>query len=232
MTQASATTVHLSARSFLAGVGAKLENIQLFLPIHSQVKIGQKTVKDSPTEKLYDGFIGLLCGAKGMVEVNKLVRSDSGLQQAFGRTRCAEQSVIQETLDASDAENVSQMRQAIDEIYRAHSQGYRHDYDQQLQILDIDMSGQPCGPKADFATKGYFAGKRNRKGRQLGRVLATRYNEIACDRTFEGTVQLTKALQPLMRATEQTLALEDDAAKRARTLVRVDSGGGSRKDID
>ena len=27
--------------------------------------MAQKTVKDSPTEKLYDGFIGLLCGAKG-----------------------------------------------------------------------------------------------------------------------------------------------------------------------
>ena len=213
-------------------MGAKLESIQLFSPIHEQVKIQQKTVKDSPSEKLYDGFIGLLCGAKGMVEVNKLVRSDSGLQQAFGRERCAEQSVIQETLDASDAQSVGQMHQAMDEIYRAHSQGYGHDYQQQMQILDVDMSGQACGPKAAFATKGYFAGKRNRRGRQLGRVLATHYNEVVCDRTFAGTVQLTKALQPLISATEQTLGIEQAAEKKARTLVRVDSGGGSRKDID
>ena len=143
MNQASAAKSHLSARSFLAGVGANLASIGLFSPIHERVKIPQKTVKDSPTEKLYDGFIGLLCGAKGMVEVNKLVRSDSGLQQAFGRARCAEQSVIQETLDASDAENVSQMRQAIDLIYRAHSQGYHHDYEKQMQVLDVDMSGHP-----------------------------------------------------------------------------------------
>jgi len=47
-----------------------------------------------------------------MVEVNKLVRSDRGLQQAFGRSRCAEQSVIQETLDASIAENVSELHHA------------------------------------------------------------------------------------------------------------------------
>ena len=232
LNQASEQSVHLSARSFLAGVGAKIKRIGLFSPIHEQVKVPQKTVKDSPTEKLYDGFIGLLCGAKGMVEVNKLVRSDSGLQQAFGRARCAEQSVIQETLDASDEESVSQMHQAIDEIYRAHSQGYGHDYEKQLQILDVDMSGHPCGPKAAFATKGYFAGKRNRRGRQLGRVLATHYNEVVCDRTFEGTVQLTKALQPLISATEQTLEIEHSAHQRARTLVRVDSGGGSRKDID
>lgn len=183
-------------------------------------------------QKLYDGFIGLLCGASGVVEVNKLVRSDRGLQQAFGRDRCAEQSVIQQTLDASSGQNVAQMHQAMDEIYRLHSQGYRHDYTQQLQLLDVDMSGQPCGPKAVFATKGYFAGKRNRKGRQLGRVLATHYDEVVCDRTFEGSVQLTKALQPLMQATEKTLEIDQSAEKRSRTLVRVDSGGGSHKDID
>lgn len=232
MSDASKQSVYLSARTFLAGVGSKLKNLDLFGPIAEHVKINQKTVKDSPVEKLYDGFIGLLCGAKGMVEVNKLVRSDPGLQQAFGRSRCAEQSVIQETLDASTAENVSEMYQAMDQIYRQHSQGYGHDYQQTLQILDVDMSGHPCGPKASFATKGYFAGKRNRKGRQLGRVLATRYDEVVCDRTFEGTVQLTKALQPLLQATEQTLELAQSPKKRARTLVRVDSGGGCLKDIN
>ena len=50
------------------------------------------------------------------------------------------------------------------------------------------MSGHPCGPKAVFPTKGYFAGKRNRQGRQLGRVLMTHYDEVVCDRTFEGIV--------------------------------------------
>ena len=150
--------------------------------------------------------LSVYCAArKGMVEVNKLVRSDSGLQQAFGRARCAEQSVIQETLDASDeaasARCTSNGSRSTGRTVRAMAMTMR----KQLQILDVDMSGHPCGPKATFATKGYFAGKRNRRGRQLGRVLATHYNEVVCDRTFEGTVQLTKALQPLISATEQTL---------------------------
>ncbi len=92
-----------------------------------------------------------------MVEINKSVRPDEGLQRAFGREACAEQSVGQETLDACDSENVTQMEQAMDEIYCQYSQGYQHNYQQALQILDVDMSGQPCGPKAAFATKGYFA---------------------------------------------------------------------------
>ena len=232
LSNASEASQHLSPRSFLAGIGAKLNGLNLFLPIAERVKIGQKTVKDSPVEKLYDALINILCGAGGMVEVNKRVGSDAGLQRAFGRARCAEQSVIQETLDASSAENVEQMESAVDEIYQQHSVGYRHDYDHQLQILDTDMSGQPCGSKAAFATKGYFAGKRNRRGRQLGRVLATRYGEVVTDRTFPGTVQLTGALQPLLQAAEKTLGLDQSPEKRARTLIRVDSGGGSRDDIN
>ncbi len=92
------------------------------------------------------------------------------------------------------------------------------------------MSGMPCGPKAAFASKGYFAKQRNRRGRQLGRVLATRYEEVVVDRLFDGTTQLTRALQPLMQAAEQTLAL--DERKRARTLVRIDAGGGSLDDVN
>ena len=65
------------------------------------------------------------------------------------------------------------MRHAIDAIYRRHSRGYRHDSAQSLQVLDADMRGMPCGKKAAFATKGSFANQRNRRGRQVGRVLAT-----------------------------------------------------------
>jgi len=49
------------------------------------------------------------------------------------------------------------MQHAMDRIYRQHSQGFGHDYQASFQVLDVDMSGLPCGPKAAFATKGYFA---------------------------------------------------------------------------
>ena len=194
-----------SARAFLAGLGAKIKALDIFAPITQRVTIAQKTVKDKPSEKLYDGFIAILCGAKGIVEVNKLVRSDRGVQHAFGRNRCAEQSVIQETLNASNVENVKQMEAAMNEIYRQHSLGYQHDYQKQIQVLDLEMTGQPCGPKAAFATKGYFASKRNRRGRQVGRVLSSHYEEIVVERVFAGKVQLTGALQPLLQEAEKTV---------------------------
>ncbi len=223
-------TKHFTGCASLAAVGVKLRQLDLFGPIRQSVQIAQKTVKHTPIEKLYDAFISRLPGAHGLVEINTRLRADPALQTAFGRSRCAEQSVVQETLDACTAENVKQMEQAMDSIYRQHSQGYRHAYAQQYQILDVDMSGMPCGPKAAFASKGYFAKQRNRRGRQLGRVLATRYEEVVTDRLFDGTTQLTKALQPLMQAAEQTLEL--DESKRERTLVRVDAGGGSLDDVN
>jgi hypothetical protein len=122
------------------------------------------------------------------------------------------------------------MRQAIAEIYREHSQGYSHNYQADYQILDVDMSGMPCGPKAAFATKGYFAKQRNRRGRQLGRVLASLYGEVVADQLFDGKTQLVKALQPLMQQAEEVLQL--DESKRARTIVRLDSGGGSLEDVN
>ena len=224
------TTKHFSPTASLAAIGVKLNQLDVFGPIRTQVQIGQKTVKHTPIDKLYDAFISLLAGAHGLVEINTRLRTDPGLQRAFGRSACAEQSVVQETLDACTAENVTQLQHALNEIYRQHSQSVQHDYQASFHLLDVDMSGLPCGPKAAFATKGYFAGQYHRRGRQVGRVLATQYEEVVVDRLFAGNVQLIKALQPLVEAAETTLQL--DAAKRARTIIRVDAGGGTRDDLN
>lgn len=76
--QGKVSETYYSARAFLAGLGAKVKALNIFAPIAQGVTIAQKKVKDTPSDKLYDGFIAILCGAKGIVEVNKLLRSDPG----------------------------------------------------------------------------------------------------------------------------------------------------------
>src|SRR5947199_7807243 len=110
------TTKSFTGCASLAALGLKLRQINLFGPIRDKVQIKQKTVKDTPIDKLHDGFISLLAGAHGLVEINTRLRSDVALQRAFGRDRCAEQSVVQQTLDACTPENVSEMEQALDNI--------------------------------------------------------------------------------------------------------------------
>ncbi len=63
-----------------------------------------------------------------MVAINTRLRPDAGVQRAFGRSGWAEQSVVQQTLDACTSENVQQMEHALLQLYRQHSHGYRHDY--------------------------------------------------------------------------------------------------------
>jgi hypothetical protein len=224
------TKRHMTSRSALLALGLKFSQLEMFQPVMEQVQIQQKTVKDTPGEKLLDGLLTILAGGKGMVEANKRVRPDVALQRAFGRQRCAEQSVISETLDACDEENVKQMQSAMSEIYRRHSLAYRHDYEQDWQLLDVDMSGQPCGEKAAFATSGYFAKQRNRRGRQLGRVLASWYEEIVIDRLYAGRTVLPAVLQELVLAAAAVLEL--DESRRQRTILRVDSHGGSQDDVN
>jgi hypothetical protein len=221
---------YFSSHASLAALGRKVKQRKVFEPIVQQVKIAQKTVKYSPAEKLLDAFITLLAGGQGLVEVNKRLKADVGLQRAFGRMGCAEQSVVQETLDACTGENVLQMHQALETIFRRESQTYRHDYQLDWQVLDADMTGRPCGKKAKFASKGYFAKQRNRRGRQEGYVIGTWYEEIVVERLFDGTTQLNRGFRPLIEATEQVLAL--DEGKRSRTILRIDSGGGSVEDIN
>src|SRR3954452_13206057 len=220
-----------TAHASLAALGVRLRQLDLFGPVRERVRIPQKTVRHTPAEKLYDALIALLAGAHGLIEINHLLPADPALQAAFGRPACAEQSVVQDTLDACTAENVTQLEAALAAIYRRHGQGYRHDYARAWQILDVDLSGLPRGKKAALATSGYFARPRTRQGRQLGRVLATRYHEVVVDQLFSGTTQLNTALLPLLLAAEQTLELDEarrqrtlelDEARRQRTLVRVD----------
>ena len=110
---------------------------------------------------------------------------------------------MQDTLDGCTSENVEQMQAAMQMILQRHSQSYPHDYQWNWQVLDADMTGRPCGKKANFASKGYFAKQRNRRGRQEGYVIATWYEEIIVEQLFAGTTQLNKALPGLIETAEQ-----------------------------
>jgi len=180
-----------------------------------EVQFKQKTVKHTPADKRTDAFIAILAGAHGLAEITIRVRAAKALQLAFGRQGCAEQSVVQETLDRCTPENVEQMHRALDEIFRARSLAYRHDYDVGLQLIDLDLTGLTCGPKAERATKGFFH-HQGRYGRQMGRAVAALYGKVIVDRLCPGNVQLNTTLTDLVEAMEQTLDL--DEPKRSRTV--------------
>lgn len=219
-----------SARASLVALGLRFQQMGIWPIVMEQVHIRQKVLKHQPTDKLLDAFINILAGGGGLVETNTRVRPDKAIQRAFGRADCAEQSTISDTLNACDGENVHQMRAAISLILRQQGRCYGHNYAQEWQLLDIDMTGMPAGRQGEGVSKGYFAQAKNQRGRQLGRVLATRYEEVVVDRLYDGKRQLNKSLAELLTSAEAVLELT--ASQRRQTIVRVDGGGGQDDDIN
>jgi hypothetical protein len=222
--------IKVSARASLVVIGFWFQQQGIWSMIEERVKIKQKMHKYRANEKLLDCFLNILAGGHGLYETNLRIRPDCAVQQAFGRGGCAEQSTISDTLNACQVCDVAAMRQAMTQILRQHGHSYRHDYEQHWQLLDVDMTGMPAGRQGEGVTKGYFAGEKNRRGRQLGRVLATWYDELVVDLLYDGKRQLDRSLVELVEFAEEVLTL--DAGKRLRTILRIDGGGGDDDNIN
>lgn len=221
---------YYTPRAGLCALGGKLQALRFFEPIERQVKIQQKSVKHHPIDKLKDGFIGMLAGISGLYLTDKVVRADPALQLAFGRTACAQQATVHDTLQACRPDNVAQLRMAFIEVFRQHSRICRHDFDQQLLILDLDLSGERTSQRAEQATKGYFAGHRNAYGRQHGRMLAAQHDEIVVDRLYSGSTHLSSVMVAVIEEAEDVLNLSPE--QRQQVVIRIDAAGGGEERID
>src|SRR3954449_1424343 len=102
-------TTMTTGRASLCDLGEYLRRHCFFAPLREQVQVPQKTVRHRPIDKVLDGLLGILCGAKTISQSNGTIRLEPAVQRAFGRTGCAEQSTIARTLQASTAETVDQL---------------------------------------------------------------------------------------------------------------------------
>jgi len=219
-----------SPRASLAALGSFFRRTHLWDEVARHVHIRQKTLVHTPPDKLLDCLIGILAGARGVVEVNQRVRSSPALQRAFGRRACAEQSTLSQTLNRCSGENVLQLRLALALGFRAHSQAYRHVYSRRHQRLEVDIMGMPAGRQGEGVEKGHFSDQHYRRGRQLGRVQASLYDEIVSEQLYRGKIQLEKNLLELVDGAAEVLQLTPE--ERERTVVRVDGGGGTDANLN
>ena len=219
-----------SAHASLALIAEWTKSNHIWETLSASVHIRQKTIKHSPHEKMADLLINIWAGGERIADVNNRLRTDEGLQRLFGRRSCAEQSTISETINATSAENISEMEGFMKQVYREHSLSYRHDYEKNWLLLDVDLTGMLAGKTAQGSEKGYFSGERNGRGRQVGRVYASQYDEIVNEQLYPGKVQLEASLLGLVKMTENKLNSNENLRKR--TILRIDGGGGTDKNID
>ena len=222
-----------SDHALLCLIGHKCQKDNLLAPLHRLVEIDQKTVEHSPTDKLQDCLLSIMQGAEAVYQINTLLKSDPAVSKAFGRERCADQSTIQETLSACTFANVQQMQEVLKEIFATNSRASAHDYTKGPLILDIDITGLPCGRHLEGAEKGYFAGfKGGTTGRQLYRVSASQYDEIVYQKVCPGNIGSAQlaVFKQVIEASWQVLKLS--AMSKGQVLIRLDSGYGTTEIIN
>jgi hypothetical protein len=92
-----ALSYRFSPRATWAALGIRLQGLHLCRPVRARVHSAPKTITHTPVQQVYDAFMAVLAGAHDLVEINKRLRSDPGLQAAFNRQSCAEPSVVHDT---------------------------------------------------------------------------------------------------------------------------------------
>lgn len=142
----------------LAALLAHYQQNQVFKPLH-HVHVGMKSRDFTPYDKLEQVIVSILAGCQTLSEVNQKLKPERSLAWVGGWSSFADQSGLSRTLDTLTLMNIEQMRQAGTEIWRTHSQTVTHDWRGYLW-LDFDLSGLPCGKRAEASQKGYFSGKK------------------------------------------------------------------------
>ena len=90
-----------SPNASLAAMAPMIEAKGIFSAIHQHVVVPQKSIEYRPSDKLVLVILSMLSGNQTISDVNWTLRVDKPLLMAFGYTKCPDQSVLQDTLNAA-----------------------------------------------------------------------------------------------------------------------------------
>ena len=146
----------------VAALASYYEGQEILAPL--QLVTPVTTKRDYPlASQLTQILLSILTGCEYLSVINTRLRPERKLAQLYRIEAFANQSTLSRTLDELTQMNLSQLETSVGKISRPCSRAYRHDWRGFLE-LDFDLSGLPCGPQAQGAKKGYFAGKKTRPG--------------------------------------------------------------------
>ncbi|MFQ5614062.1 MAG: hypothetical protein ACE5H9_18220 [Anaerolineae bacterium] len=102
----------------LVALGFFVREYDLLSPIYSRLAFTQASHTQYPLEALLEVWVSMLAGCRSIWQINPKIRPDLVLAQAWGREQFAEQSTVARVLDVCQAQQVDQLRQGVDSIYR------------------------------------------------------------------------------------------------------------------
>lgn len=214
----------------LAVLGYCLTRTSFLSPVWDEIKWSMKTLDHQPAEKLQDMLVSILAGNEAVYKINTSLRPDLALSAAWNRKLFAEQSTIADMLNALGPEQIAQLRQGSQHLFRQYSRTMRHDFDKQWLMIDIDPTGLLASRRAQGSRRGYISGKRNQYGRQVAHLSVPTYHETLYSLLYPGNQQAAPTLKPAITTTQQYLALGRD--QRQRTIIRSDASLGTDGNIN
>jgi len=110
-------------------------------------------------EKLEQIVWSILTGCEYISVVNTKLRPERILAQVKRSDHFAEQSTLSSGLNELTQMNLAQLEAAVRQISHRCSRIRQHDW-RSFLMLDFDLSGLPCGKKAEGSKTGYFSGKK------------------------------------------------------------------------
>ena len=224
-----------TAHAGLCAIAPVIEEKKVFEIIHQKVVIPQKKKDYHPTDKLVFTVLGIMSGCSVIFDVNRIFRVDRALLRAFGYRKCADQSVIQDTLNAAEEQNVIELESALkemwDEFNLAGSYLEKAQSEGTIETIDMDLTGMPAGKQAECSTKGYFSGEKNARGRQLARIVFPKTQEIVAESLYPGNMTSCKTFKDMLQKMEDTFQLTDES-QREHIRLRLDAGFGTDENIN
>ena len=142
----------------LAALSALYQHNQTLAALE-KVDLKMKTRDFSPVCKLKQVLVSILAGCETLTAFNSQLDGEIGLAALWGWPQFADQSTLSRTLDALTLTNITQLRTATTSIWHSISRTRQHDW-RSFLLLDFDLSGLPCSPRAEASQKGYFSGKK------------------------------------------------------------------------
>jgi len=142
----------------LAVLLALYQDKKLLEPLQ-QVLIPMRKRYFEPAEKLKQVLVSILAGCETLSEVTTTLQQEKRLASILGSEHFADQSSLPRTLDKLTLKNIDELRASSTQIWKSQSQVMPRDW-RKFLWLDFDLSALPCGPMAEKAMKGYFAGKK------------------------------------------------------------------------
>lgn len=113
--------------------------------------------------KLVQVLCSMFAGCEYISEINSRLLTETELARAWGFERYLEQSSLASCLNQLSRMNLTQLEQVSQAIWRSHSRSLHHDWRGFMRV-ELDLSGLPCGKRAEESEKGYFSGKKTLQG--------------------------------------------------------------------